>query len=269
MVELREARKIAAKIGLGLQYVLKEARVFDIWSKLSPCVLSEEISSQVTMICKGGTVLNKVFLKGTQRFSEDLDFDAFFKKELSKKEKIAFLEENVLSNLKESYQVEKPRLMRGVARFTCNFRNEMGAKDCVFVEFNLEPKGTSAFEILEASSEILPTHSVKIPVYSFPVLIAMKIKTFYERGSGKDLYDIFYGLKVAEDIPEIIEALKQVLKAENIDYEEFVVEFERKLGDKETIRRVHASSNPYIPRKFRVNWVDIAKKIEEKLKNQL
>lgn len=40
MVELREARKAAAKIGLGLQYVLKEARVFDIWSKLGPIILS-------------------------------------------------------------------------------------------------------------------------------------------------------------------------------------------------------------------------------------
>lgn len=29
MVELREARRIASTTGLGLQYVLKEARVFD------------------------------------------------------------------------------------------------------------------------------------------------------------------------------------------------------------------------------------------------
>jgi hypothetical protein len=36
MVELREARKIAANIGLGLQYLLKGARIFDIWSRLSP-----------------------------------------------------------------------------------------------------------------------------------------------------------------------------------------------------------------------------------------
>jgi len=32
MVELREARKASARIGLGLQYVLKEARIFDVWS---------------------------------------------------------------------------------------------------------------------------------------------------------------------------------------------------------------------------------------------
>jgi len=63
VVELIEARKTAAKIGLGLQYVLKEARIFDILTKLSPMLLSKEISAKVTIICKGGTVLNKVFLK--------------------------------------------------------------------------------------------------------------------------------------------------------------------------------------------------------------
>lgn len=134
MVELREARKTAARIGLGLQYILKEARIFDIWAKLSPIILSKELASQVTIICKGGTVLNKVFLKNTGRFSEDLDFDAFFTKKLNKKEEIAFLEKNVLSNLKASYQIERPRLMKEVVRSTCSFVNEMGAKDCVFVE---------------------------------------------------------------------------------------------------------------------------------------
>jgi len=135
MVELREARKIAAKIGLGLQYVLKEARIFDVWKTLGPVIFSENVASEVTLICKGGTVLNKVFLKGTQRFSEDVDFDAFFKKKINKKEKIVFLDENVLFALKTNYEIEVPRLMKDVVRFTCKFRNEMGAKDCIFVEF--------------------------------------------------------------------------------------------------------------------------------------
>ncbi|MCS4541222.1 MAG: nucleotidyl transferase AbiEii/AbiGii toxin family protein [Euryarchaeota archaeon] len=269
MVELREARKIAAKIGLGLQYVLKEARVFDIWAKLSPIILSKELASQITIICKGGTVLNKVFLKGIGRFSEDLDFDAYFTKKLSKKEKMAFLDKNVLFNLRTSYQIERPRLMKDVVRFTCSFVNEMGAQDCVFVEFNLEPKGYSASEIKEAYSEILNIAPVKIPSYSFPVLVAKKIKTFYERGSGKDLYDIFYSLKMVKDVKEIINVLKSVLKFEGIEYKDFVKEFIRKLGDEKSIARVHASTNPYIPRKLRVDWIEIAAKVKDELEPYL
>ncbi len=269
MVELREARKTAARIGLGLQYILKETRVFGIWSKLSPIILSGEISSHVTIVCKGGTVLNKVFLKGTQRFSEDLDFDAFFSKELSKKEKIDFLDKNILSNLRSSYQIEKPRLMRDVVRFTCSFTNETGAKDSVFVEFNLEPKGSSDFVQQEATSELIKAKAIGIPTYSFHVLVAKKLKTFYERGSGKDLYDIYYSLKITKDIRKIVKALKEVLKAEKIEYEDFTGEFLRKLRDREAVRRVHASTNPYVPRKLRVGYVKIAEEIEEELKDEL
>lgn len=269
MVELREARKTAAKIGLGLQYVLKEARIFDILTKLSPVLLSKEISTKVTIICKGGTVLNKVFFKGTQRFSEDIDFDAFFVEKLARRQKLAFLNKNILSALKESYQIERPRLMKEVARFTCTFINEMGAKDSVFVEFNLEPKGLQPFKIEEAKSEILDIPSIKIPVYPFPVIVAKKIKAFYERGSGKDLYDIFYSLKIVEDVKEIVNVLKEVLKSENIEYGEFVKEFIRKLEDERSIARVHASTNPYIPRNLRVNWVEIAIKLKDMLRPYL
>jgi len=185
------------------------------------------------------------------------------------KQKLVFLDKNILSLLRENYQIERPRLMREVARFTCTFTNEMGAKDCVFVEFNLEPKGVQSFEIREARSEILEIFPVKIPVYSFPVLIAKKIKTFYERGSGKDLYDIFYSLKIVEDIGEIVDALKEVLKSEDIEYNEFVSEFIKKLEDQRSIARVHASTNPYIPRNLRVNWVEIATKLKDKLRPYL
>jgi len=32
---------------------------------------------------------------------------------------------------------------------------------------------------------------------------------------------------------------------------------------------VHASTNPYVPRKLRVSWVEIAKEIEEKFRDEL
>jgi hypothetical protein len=32
---------------------------------------------------------------------------------------------------------------------------------------------------------------------------------------------------------------------------------------------VHASTNPYIPRKLRVSYVEIAREIEERLKDEL
>lgn len=84
MVSLREARQAAAKTGIGLEYVLKEARVFDIWSKICSTFISKEIMNQATVICKGGTSLNKVFLGKVQRFSEDIDMISSLKKSWKK-----------------------------------------------------------------------------------------------------------------------------------------------------------------------------------------
>ena len=103
MVELREARKIASSSGLGLQYVLKEARVFDIWGRLSPLIMSGKIRSKAIIVSKGGTALNKIYLSGVQRFSEDLDFDAFFKGSPRRGRKIEFLQSELREYLATTF----------------------------------------------------------------------------------------------------------------------------------------------------------------------
>jgi len=266
MVELREARKIAAARGLGLQYVLKEARVFDIWARLGPLVMSQKVKSAATLVCKGGTALNKIYLGGVQRFSEDLDFDAFFKKRLTKARKLDFLQENLIAALARNYDVRTPRMMREVVRFTCSFGNEAGKKDSIFVEFNLQAPKVGRVLVKEARSQLWGL-AVRVPVYSFEALVAKKLKTFYERESGKDLYDIYRSFEGRGDdeLKKIVTMLRRVLRAEGIEYRDFVSGIEKTLDDEELIARVHASSNPYIPRSLRINWMDAANQIRNRL----
>jgi predicted nucleotidyltransferase component of viral defense system len=266
MVELREARKIAASIGLGLQYVLKEARIFDIWSRLSPIVMSRKVKSTVLLVCKGGTALNKIYFAGVQRFSEDLDFDAFFKRNLTRRQKLDFLQENLIAALTGAYEVQTPRMMREVARFTSSFNNEMGKRDSIFVEFNLEAPKVGRVAVKEARSELWNL-AVSIPVYSFEALAAKKLKTFYERESGKDLYDIYRSLegRSNDEMRRIVTMLRRVLKSEGIKYSDFVSGFTRTLDDQDLMARIHASSNPYIPRSLRIDWRDAAKETRQRL----
>jgi len=266
MVELREARKIAANVGLGLQYVLKEARVLDIWSRLSPLVRSGKVKSTVLLVCKGGTALNKIYFRGVQRFSEDLDFDAFFKRNVPKRQKIEFLQENVIAALTRDYDVQTPRMMREVVRFTSSFNNEMGKRDSIFVEFNLEAPKLGRVVVREARSELWGL-TVRIPAYSFEALVAKKLKTFYERESGKDLYDIYRSLegRSNDEIRRVVWVLRRVLKSEGIKYIDFVSGLTRTLDDQDLIARVHASSNPYIPRSLRIDWNDAARGIRQRL----
>jgi predicted nucleotidyltransferase component of viral defense system len=114
-----------------------EARVFDIWGRLSPLILSDRVKSKAIIVCKCGTALDKIFLSGVQRFSEDLDFDAIFKGNTARSRKIVFLQNELMTSLTKDYEVQRPRMMREIVRFTCSFSNEIGMKDSIFVEFNL------------------------------------------------------------------------------------------------------------------------------------
>jgi len=235
---------------------MKEARVFDLWSKLSPIILSSRLARHVRIVSKGGTALNKIFLGESQRFSEDLDFDAFFKRDLDRSQKIIFLQENVMSSVRAGYAVDQPRVMREVVRFTCAFKNEMGQGDSLSVEFNIETPFVGEVVKAKAASSILPLRPIPIPVYSFHTLVAKKFKAFYERESGKDLYDIYRSFEKCgpSDMRKILSILKNVLEAEGIAQHDFTTGIGRALSDSNRLWKVHGSTNPYIPRPLRIDW---------------
>ena len=232
MVEFREAQQAAARTGIGMQYVLKEARVFDIWSQICPIMLSDAVLSEAEIICKGGTSLNKIYLGDIQRFSEDIDMDIFFKDDRSKDEKIEFIKNNVIAPLNSSYTIQKEARRRNVVHYTCKFKNEINMDDNVFLEFNVGETMTGSNEVTNAKSTVLPLTVDKVPVYSFHTLIAKKLKAFYERDEGKDVYDIYSSLKITNEIGAIIEILKDVLASADIKYDDFRTNISEKLQDR-------------------------------------
>ena len=117
MVDMQEARQAIARTGIGMQYVLKEARVFDIWGRICPVMLSEGVLSKASIICKGGTSLNKIYFGDMQRFSEDIDLDVFFKKDyMTRDEKIEFIRNNLIVPLSSSYTIPEWTGKRDVIR---------------------------------------------------------------------------------------------------------------------------------------------------------
>ncbi len=265
MVELREAQQAAARTRIRMQYVLKEARVFDIWSKTCPVMLSDAVLSEAKMVCKGGTSLNKVYLGHIQRFSEDIDLDIFFKDDRSKDEKIEFIKNNVIAPLSSSYTIPKEARRKNIIHFTCKFKNEINMDDSVFLEFNMGEAMTGSDQVISASSTILPLTVGKVPVYSLHTLIAKKLKAFYERDEGKDVYDIYSGLKITSEIGTIIEILKDVLISADIKYDDFRARMTEKFLDGQKMKGLHGSTNPYVPKGLRVGWDVAAKEILGKI----
>lgn len=149
--------------------------------------------------------------------------------------------------------------------FFCQFQNEIGMKDNIQLEFNISETRTGKDDLVNARSAILSLQLDKIPVYTFGTLIAKKLKAFYEREEGKDIYDLYYSLKLNNNIAKIVPILKDVLKSAQIDYDEFKEELPKKLADSKMMKSLHASTNPYIPKNLRIDFIkassDISKKI--------
>ena len=232
----------SAKSGLPKNYIIKEWHVFDILGKMAGTLAKRE-----DIIFKGGTALNKIYLGEMQRFSEDIDFDCFYK---NKEEKIIELGE-ILNEI-EGYSVSKRWRLRETLRFELSYVLKSGQKDRVFVEFNLR-KGKCPFEVLKgtARSDISGQVVAGIPTYSLPVLTMLKIDALISRGEGKDVYDVYYGLVEIEKKSLMSELTKNIEKYQEysgtkIDYEEMIKRCIKKL-ESLNWKALQKLTNPYIP----------------------
>lgn len=181
--------------------------------------------------------------------------DIFFKNRLEREEKIQFIKDKIIPLVSSSYTVPKEARKRNIILFFCKFKNELGMDDNVQLEFNIGEVRTGLDIISTAKSSILPLRLENVPVYSFETLVAKKIKTFYERQEGKDVYDMYYSMKSKVDTDKVISILKNVLKSAKIDYREFKKELPNKLADSKLMKSLHASTNPYIPKNLRIDFI--------------
>jgi len=85
--------------------------------------------------------------------------------------------------------------------------------------------------------------------------------------SGKDIYDIYRSFEKCKpsDMKRIISILRRVLEAEDIPYDDFVLGVDKALSDANRLWKVHGSTNPYIPRRLRPDWIEAGRYVREKL----
>ena len=178
-------RYLAAKSGLGLKYLSKDERI---------SILLGEIRTRFPdVVMKGGTALNRAYLarSGACRFSEDIDLDVISKRPLP--EKIASITDRMKTI--PGFETDGPFLLHRTLRFDCRYTNEFGDRDRVMTEFYLtRSRAVRTLDMLVASP-FIETHPTLFTIYSLEDLLARKMIALYNRGEGKDLYDVFYCLE--------------------------------------------------------------------------
>ncbi|MFH0837456.1 MAG: nucleotidyl transferase AbiEii/AbiGii toxin family protein [Candidatus Aenigmatarchaeota archaeon] len=243
MVELDVCREISGRYGLPLQFVMKEFRIIDLLGKMQ--TINSEIHAN--LIFKGGTAINRIYFGDISRFSEDIDFDEISNNTIeSRLNRI----KSIINKI-EGYDIDKARVLHRTFRFDCFFKNELGQKDLIRLEFNLKHTKTMTVHPLAAGvvkSGITGTVVFGVPTYSLEDLLARKLYALYNRMEGKDVYDVNIGLKKIKEKKNFLKAIDCVLKLEKekTTLNKFIKETCDKLekADTKTMKRL---TNNYIP----------------------
>lgn len=243
----RMLKYIAARTGLGLNYVYKEEKISLLLSQLW------EIFSGKAIL-KGGTAFNRVYLVkiGAARFSEDIDIDYFNGSvETSAKE--------IIDGMKKikGFNVKGPRILHRTFRFDCYYTNTLGDRDRVKVEFYL-----SRPPCIEAKTEIvkspfIDSYPTMFMVYSLEDLLAKKIVALYNRMEGKDIYDVFHALSMEPDMEKFLRALELTLEFYRIEGDFWDELIDKLSQTRKNAREIGNSTNHFIPKSLRPNWEEL------------
>lgn len=237
-MNLRELRQLAARSELSLNYIAKDLIISRTLNKLQ---------DTAGIVFKGGTAINRVFLKksGKMRFSEDIDIDLDTGKEPSQAIKET---DRIVQKLKFFDKISRPRIMHSTIRYDLFYTNPLEHKDKVRLEFTVGKINRRHSRQL-VNFGFVPSDPALLEVYGRDVLIRHKIECVLTRKEGKDIYDLYYllegGFKPGKHLAHKL--------AESLS-----------LNDAE-IKQLANSSNHYIPRNLRPDWSMLIRGLKEKL----
>ena len=256
-MELRHVRRIAFEKGMGKNYVCKEQRITEALTKIYIIFKNE-------VVLKGGTAMNRAYIKENGRFSEDIDLDFINNDIEAAKRHICEMMKNL-----QGFIVEKPRLMKKTFRFDCYYKNELNHKDKIKIEFYLGHDSLiGKAEDIAIESPILEGQTNIMMTYSLESLIARKIVALLRREEGKDLYDLFFALKKSYNKKEMNKVLEGMCVFYAIDHGSIHKMLDEKF-EKITanIKYIGNSTNHYLSNENNIAWPIIAQETERMLKD--
>jgi len=272
-LNIEVCRTIAVQYGLPLQYVIKEFHVFDVLGQVAAYSGRLIQDTDGRIVFKGGTALNKVYLGGMQRFSEDLDFD--FEAEGDKGGMIISALRDRCKDLAGNitgYDVSEFRRVKDTIQFYCNYTSPLGGlKDHVRVDASAKRiLSEKPLEIRPAVSFFTKQTVSGFRAYSLEDLVARKLHALNTRSEGKDVYDVSNALSLC-GISELPGAIRKMLESEKSgetprDFLQKTIMNVRN-ADAKKLRNL---SNPFIPLSSRPkDWLELRNDLALRLESLL
>jgi len=235
-MNLRELRQLSAKHELSLNFIAKDLM-------LSKALY--QLQNIPNLILKGGTAINRIYLKkiGKMRFSDDIDFDF----NSYKKPKQAVEEINkIVKNIKD-FNIAKPRIMHSTIRYDLYYTNPLDYQDKIRLKFNVK-KVTEKHYKQVVNFGFVPYDSALLDVYEKEALIKHKLDCLVHRKEGKDIYDLYNLLTPNFKINKAY--AKEIIEVLNI----------------KEIKSIANAANHYIPKNLRPDWPLLITKLKDYFK---
>ncbi len=154
------------------------------------CLYNDPIVKE-SLIFRGGTALNKLFVKPASRYSEDIDFVQ------RKAEPIGPTIDAIREALKSWLGEPKRKITERGAKLIYQYQAVSGLP----VKLKIEINTTEHFQVLPFKIEPFSIQSkwfsgqCEITTYELDELIATKLRALYQRRKGRDLFDLWHVFK--------------------------------------------------------------------------
>ncbi len=248
MLELADIRRRVARTGLGSKYISKDEKISMILRQIS------DLDMDIAL--KGGTAINRTYLRDNARFSEDIDLDLFGDIRIDKK--IDLLRKKFEKI--EGFEMSHPRLLYLTVRIDANYINEMGEKDRVMIDVyvpNSTPITVKPVEKRLIEGSIVQTRGVVLSCYSDIDLMAQKMLALDGRYEGKDVFDLFHSLKMDFDVLDLMKGLelRLELRKDQRNTSTFLTDLaEKRVEFMDRWSEMMNGTNHFIPRHLRPEW---------------
>lgn len=217
------------------------------WSEVAPWSLESQVAQDLVLsrilvelfsdpvlskelAFRGGTALHKLYVQPPSRYSEDLDFVRVNTGAIG----------NVISNIREKldYWLGKPSTKRNQGLFTLfyEFKAEEISENRKRIKIEINTREhASLFDLCHKKLRIENpwfSGTANIVTYCLEELMGTKLRAFYQRKKGRDLFDLAIVLKSFSnlDTKKIIESFNYYLDKQKLKISK--AEFEKNLFEK-------------------------------------
>lgn len=243
----RFARRVAARTGLGVKFVAKDA-------VLSEALKGLEGLLDGTYVMKGGTAIARAGYLDTPRFSEDVDLDVY--SDLGLRE-LGLGFARLLEDL-EGFEMSPPRYKGSGLRIDAYFTNTFGERDRIRLE--LSPRPADGLDAVDARQTLLQSpftagQASLIKCYTREALFARKVHALSGGFDGKDPFDLRGLWRGGMSPNDAWEALVLYCGKEGLSLSEMMVSADGNLRRMTTdLKAIADATDHYIPRSSRPDW---------------